>query len=119
MKFQSMSKDSKQKLFETMEKLNPDFKHELNEIQTPITGVQNQQQKQPSQPGDVLTYGKTSKGQTSTQKTAQTRINTALEFPEAFRIWFTSLGYKPENPAISIMKVKSEIERVMRSMGYK
>lgn len=52
-------------------------------------------------------------------KTASKQINTATKFPDAFKTWFQTLGYKPENPAISIMKVKTEVERAMRDMGFK
>lgn len=71
-----------------------------------------------SQPSDVRALGKATQTATSVQKAGQ-RINTATEFPEAFRLWFSGLGYKPDNPQISIAKVRTEIEKVMRNMGYK
>jgi len=72
----------------------------------------------PKQPSDVQTLNRANQSASMVQS-ASKRINTATEFPEAFRIWFTQLGYKPDNPAINIMKVKTEIDKVMRSMGYK
>lgn len=115
------NKDIKQLLFENMEKLNPDFN--LREITPqPIQPVAGQQPvaqpAAPKQPSDVQTLSRANQNATTVQ-TASKRINTATEFPEAFRLWFTQLGYKPNNPAISIMKVRTEIEKVMRSMGYK
>lgn len=88
------------------------------QTQQPAMGQQQAVNKQPYQPSDVKSLYNANKTAT-TVKTAGKRINTATEFPEAFRVWFATLGYKPDNPAISIMKVRTEVERVMRSMGYK
>jgi hypothetical protein len=74
--------------------------------------------KQPVQPSDVQSLNRANQNANSVQK-ASGRINTTLEFPEAFRLWFQSLGYKPDNQSISIMKVRMEIERVMRELGFK
>ena len=88
---------------------------------TPPATAQPAAQKQPAaprQPSDVQTLNRANQNASVVQN-ASKRINTATEFPEAFRLWFTQLGYKPDNPAINIMKVKTEIDKVMRSMGYK
>ena len=110
-------KDTKQLLFENMEKLIPEFK--INEVApqptAPTAPTANQT---PRQPGDVKRLGQVTQNNATVQKAGQA-INTAVEFPEAFRVWFQSLGYKPDNPAINISKVRREIENVMRSMGYK
>ena len=74
-------------------------------------------QKQTRQPGDVKRLGLVTQNNATVQK-ASSAINTAVEFPEAFRVWFQTLGYKPDNPAINISKVRREIEAVMKSMGY-
>jgi len=113
-------KDTKQQLFENMEKLNPGFNiREANpNAPQPIQPVAGQQQPVAQQPSDVKALGKANQSATNVQN-ASRRINTATEFPEAFRIWFSALGYKPDNPAVSIMRVRTEIEKVMRSMGYK
>ena len=112
-------KDTKQLLFENMEKLNPDFKlQEANPNATQTTGQQPIANKQPNQPSDVKSLYRANQNATSV-RTAGKRINTTTEFPEAFRVWFSSLGYRPDNPAISIMKVRTEVEKIMRSMGYK
>lgn len=124
-----INKDSKKRLFEVMESVNPDFNsNTIEEVlpQQPAQPVQQQraqpqqpvQPQQPAQPSDVRTLGKANQAATSVQNAGK-RINTATEFPEAFRMWFSSLGYKPDNPAISIMKVRTEVERVMKSMGFK
>lgn len=73
---------------------------------------------QPRQPSDVQTLNRANSNASSVQK-ASSRINTTTEFPEAFRLWFQSLGYKPDNQSITIMKVRTEIERVMRELGFK
>ena len=111
-------KTNKEKLFEMMEKINPELQN-INEIvppsSPPPSSTTNQQ---PRVPSDVQTLSRANQNASNVQRAGQ-RINTATEFPEAFRVWFSSLGYKPENQNISIMKVRTEIEKVMRSMGYK
>lgn len=89
-----------------------------------LTRVQNEQapaapqQQQAAQPSDVKALSKA--GQTaSSVRSASQRINTTTEFPEAFRVWFSGLGYKPDNPAISIAKVKVEVEKVLKQLGYR
>ena len=106
-------KDAKQLLFENMSKLNPDFK--LQEVAPqPAQPVAPQA----IQPTDVKSLNRANQTSKSVQN-ASKRINTSREFPEAFRVWFSGLGYKPNNPAVSIARVKMEIEKVMKSMGYR
>jgi hypothetical protein len=69
-------------------------------------------------PSDVATLQRAS-ANANMVNNASKRINTSSEFPEAFKLWFGSLGYKPENPAISIIRVKSDIGKAMTEMGYK
>ena len=104
----------------SLQELNPNITNPTATQTTkqPAMGQQQAVNKQPYQPSDVKSLYNANKTAT-TVKTAGKRINTATEFPEAFRVWFATLGYKPNNPAISIMKVRTEVERVMRSMGYK
>jgi len=95
----------------------------LDKFNEPSMGQNNapqgqQQVQQPRQPGDVQTLNRANQN-ASTVLSASKRINTTTEFPEAFRVWFSGLGYSPENPAISIMKVKTEVERIMKEMGYR
>jgi len=86
------------------------------------TQIQQPQQQQPVTqqriPSDVQSLSRANSNAQNVQR-ASTRINTVAEFPEAFRVWFQSLGYKPENRQISIMKVKSEVERIMKEMGFR
>lgn len=83
-----------------------------------VNQQQQQQQQVPKQPSDVKSLAKANQSASSVQ-TASKRINTTTEFPEAFKVWFSSLGYTPDNPAISIMKVRTEVERVLRELGFK
>ena len=133
-----MKANNKEKLFENMKKLNPSFINNktINEaftvgqgttsappINNQVNNPQNQatnqtQPKQPRQPSDVQTLSRANQNTATVQKASQ-RINTAIEFPEAFRLWFSSLGYKPDNQAINIARVRTEIEKVMKSLGFK
>lgn len=125
-----------------MEKINPKFKQlEIDEITgglPPQAGVtpqatttpQASPNAQPVQspavtpqqpvnaPSDVRTVARMAQSATALQG-ANKRINTATEFPQAFKDWFASLGYKADNPAISIMKVMTEVKKAMTEMGFK
>lgn len=115
-----------EKMFEAMTKLNPEFK--LNEAtpafdssfsgqntQQPATNNTNQQQIKTS---DAKAYNKAQQ-QAKTLAKKSTKINTTVEFPEAFKLWFQQLGYSPEKGNITIAKVQSEIRKVMLQLGYK
>lgn len=114
------------KIFEMMKKLNPDFT--LSEAsfptfnnqqsgQQPQQGGQQQQQFIPKT-GDAKAYNKSQEmAKTANKKSA--KINTAMEFPEAFKIWFNKLGYSPDKGNITIARVTSEIRKAMLQLGYK
>jgi len=57
------------------------------------------------------------------QKTATTviskskNINSIQEFPGAFELWFSSLGFMPGK--ISKSAVRSQVEAVLTKLGYK
>lgn len=148
---------TKQRLYEMMEKVNPDFKTALNEedscwrgykqygmkekngkevpncvpvneqqpttgalpptTQSPV-GTSTQSTKQPKIAGDVARLQNVSKYASGVQS-AQKRINTTTEFPQAFKVWFSSLGYNPENKSISIGRVLTDIRKAMQELGYK
>jgi len=50
---------------------------------------------------------------------ASAQVNTATKFPQAFKTWFQTLGYKPDNPSITIMRVRTEVEKAMKELGFK
>jgi len=50
---------------------------------------------------------------------AASRINTTTEFSGAFKNWFASLGYKPENNTVTISRVQQLIKQAMTELGYK
>lgn len=155
-----VNENKKERLFEVMGKVNPDFSQ--NEEKNPcwkgyeqygmkekdgkevpncvpideFVGTQTQQmvpqpqaqqrlaqqQSQPNQQqkmaSDVKAMQRAGKSATSVQM-ASKRINTATEFPQAFKLWFQSLGYKPDNPAITTNRVITDIRKVMQELGYK
>lgn len=121
--------NTKQMLFEMLSKIDTTFQSNIideasqigtTSAQSPIGSapVQPTQPAMPNQPSDVKTLSRATQN-ASTVQSASKRINTATEFPEAFRVWFSGLGYKPENPAISIMKVKQVVGDMMMKMGFK
>lgn len=114
------------KLFEVMSKLNPEFK--LNEAtptfdssfsgqNTQHTATNNIYQ-QDIKTSDAKAYNKAQQ-QAKVLSKKTSKINTTIEFPDAFRIWFQELGYSPEKGNITIAKVQSEIRKVMTQLGYK
>lgn len=122
-----------EKLMEMLVKLNPESRI-LNEIapapavggmQTPAAPTTTPAAPAaPAAPaekpiiGDPKTYQK-QLGMSYGVKSASSRINTATEFPQAFKLWFASLGYDPQNQAISTAKVLTDIRNAMGEMGYK
>ncbi len=110
-------KDDLIKVYEMMRALNPEFK--LTEDS--FTSFNNQQQPEQShniKSGNVKAYGNAQQSAKSVNSRSQ-KIKNAIEFPDAFRIWFTSLGYTPKNNSINIARVTSEIKKVMLQLGYK
>lgn len=120
------------KIFEMMKKLNPDFNLSEDSFPTFNTQPQPQAKQQQSQPqvqqktqqsytpksGDVKTYDKAQQTAKAVN-TKSAKVNTTTEFPEAFRVWFTKLGYTPEKGNITIARVMAEIRKVMLQLGYK
>lgn len=121
---------TKEKLFEMLVKLNPDSV--LNEVApliggtqappagTPVGKAAPAANTQPQKPlaTDVQALNKATQTASGVQN-KMGRINTATEFPQAFKAWFAGLGYKPENPAISTSRVLTDIRKAMAEMGYK
>jgi hypothetical protein len=71
-----------------------------------------------SQPGDVNYLSKVSSQATTVNKAAQ-KINTTNEFSGAFKNWFSSLGYKPDNNQVNISRVTTLVKKAMTELGYK
>jgi hypothetical protein len=104
-------KDTKQLLFENMEKLNPSFK--LQEI-APIAATSTATQQYGQQPD--VTYAD------STYKTiapALKQINTPEKFAGAFKGWFQYLGYTPQAGNMSIQRARMDVENALKQLGYK
>jgi hypothetical protein len=104
-----MKKDTKTLLFEMMEKTIPGFKG-LNEQQV-VQGGQQQ-----PMAGDVKNVQRTV---TTSQQTANSRIDTPDEFSQAFRVWFSSLGFNPQNRPIAIGRITAEVTKIMKELGYR
>jgi len=82
----------------------------------PQASVQTAQQKPLA--SDVQSLQRATANAGSVSK-ASGRINTSTEFPQAFKVWFGTLGYNPQNKAITIQRVRTEVEKAMREMGYR
>jgi hypothetical protein len=103
-------KDTKQLLFENMEKLNPDFK--VNEVAPqPVQAAS----------GDVANLQKAVNANPTIQY-ADSRIDTPQELEAAFGTWISRTGYglqnKPVRP-ISISQVQTLVKNAMQKLGYK
>lgn len=109
-------------LYEMMQKLNPDFKLNEAEFGHFNSSFNSNSQTNNAQPdpktGDVKNYNKASQN-AKTLANKSNKINNRVEFPEAFRVWFNSLGYSPEKRNITIAMAIAEIRKVMTQMGYK
>jgi hypothetical protein len=106
---------NKQRLFEMMEKLNPEFKNE------DITPQPIPQGNQVTASGDVANLQKAVNA-TSTVQYADSRIDTPQELQDAFANWISRTGYslnnKPIRP-ISISMVQTLVKNAMQKLGYK
>ena len=104
-------KDTKQLLFENMEKLNPEFK--IQEI-APIAANSTATQQYGQQPD--VTYAD------STYKTiapALKQINSPEKFAGAFKGWFQYLGFTPQAGNMTIQRARMDVENVLKELGYK
>lgn len=116
--------ESLNKLYEMMGKINPEFKLKEDSFPTSFDNTNNQETTDNSintddlKNGDAKNYNNVIQKSTSINK-ASNKINTSTEFPEAFKIWFTKLGYNPNNPSVTISKVTSDIRSIMQELGYK
>jgi hypothetical protein len=99
-------KDTKQLLFENMEKLNPDFS--IQE-QQPV-GVQPTAGAQQAQQYADKTY--------KTIAPQLKLVNTPEKFAPAFRSWFQYLGYTPQAGNMTIQRVRMDVEAVLKQLGY-
>jgi len=77
-----------------------------------------QPQRPVNQPADVKQYSNVQTKATAANKAAS-RINTTTEFSGAFKNWFASLGYKPENNTVTISRVQMLVKQAMTELGYK
>lgn len=102
-------KNTKQKLFETMEKLNPEFN--LQEI-TPVAPP-NQ-----TTPTDVVNMEKATSRSSQVQY-ANSRIDTPQEFQQGFAAWLGTTGFNPQNKPLSISQAQTLVRNAMLALGYK
>lgn len=91
--------NTKQVLFENMEKLNPDFK--VNEIGASL---------------DVLNAQKAT---TPTMQRANFRIDTPQEFQDGFTAWLGTTGFDPQKRPLSISQAQTLVKNAMISLGFK
>ena len=90
--------NTKQMLFEMMEKINPDFDYS-------------------NVSGDVRNA---SQLRTTAQKAALSKVNTQREFNEAFESWFNTLGVSNRyKDSVNITTSVSYIREVMEKKGIK
>lgn len=119
--------DEKNRLFEMMEKINPDFN--INELydsvvqKSPTTPQANNNQQntsasQPRQSMDSMAVDKFT--QKSTQlKNYSSRIDTPKEFQESFLNWFKTTGFVTSGKKISVAQALSMVKTAMTSLGFK
>lgn len=110
-----------EEMFEMMQKLNPDFRineDSFSQFNNSFSKDQAQSTEITPKTGDVKNYNKASQNAKSLANKS-TKINNRVEFPEAFRVWFNSLGYSPEKGNITIAMAVAEIRKVMAQMGYR
>jgi len=100
--------DTKQMLFEMMEKVNSDFK-QLNEAVPQQQGVVAP---------DVVRQQKTINTSPAMQY-ANSRIDTPQEFQDGFQTWFSTTGFNPKTRPLTISQAQTLIKNAMINLGYK
>jgi hypothetical protein len=113
---------TKERLFEVITRLDKTFKPVLNEEILPEQVVTAAKIGAPAVAGQPQAQSPDVQYADDTYKmiapTLQ-RIRTIDQFPEAFKGWFSSLGYKPQLSNITVTQVRIDVEQVMRELGYK
>lgn len=105
------------KMLEIMSKLNPDFILNEESFGEFNSSFEQDDNKNAHKIGDVNNYNMASqKAKTLANKSE--KINTRIEFLEAFKTWFNTLGYSPEKKTITIATITTEIKKIMKEMGY-
>jgi hypothetical protein len=103
-KYQIMAKkDTKQLLFENMEKLNPGFNIQEVDPNTPqpTSGAQQYSDKTYQMIASQLKL-----------------VNTPEKFAPAFRSWFQYLGYTPQAGNMTVQRARMDVEAIMKELGY-
>ena len=107
-----MATDNKQKLFDVMGKLNPDFKQ-------PNKENLQEQYATAGTPANIQPNAQLPNSIYKTVAPALKQVNTLDKFAPAFKDWFSFLGYSPKEGNINILKVRTDVENIMKSLGYK
>lgn len=127
--------NKKDKLFEMMEKLNPDFtinelydnatqNSQVTTLQQNIAQPQTTQIKptidksQPKQSMDATAVDKLTQ-KSSQLKSYSSRIDTPKEFQESFLNWFKTTGFVTSGKKISVAQALSMVKAAMTSLGFK
>lgn len=129
--------NTKQNLFEMMEKVNPDFKTALNEEDSCWKGykqygmkekngkevpncvpVNEQQPIEPKVSPDVAYLQKATDKSVSV-KYAASRIDTPQEFQDGFQEWLSTTGFNPQKKPLSISQAQTLVRNAMIKLGYK
>lgn len=114
------TKDNKQRLFEVMENVaflpKKDIKvrygnNDVNELKSQLHINQSVSS------SDVKTLKNVN--QDPELQNARENINSMSEFPIAFRMWFQSLGIERTSTNATIENIKSDVEDVLKKLGYK
>jgi hypothetical protein len=90
--------ETKQKLFEMMERINPEFK-QVDEISSDAALAQ--------------------KATTPLAQRANSRIDTPQEFQDAFQVWLGTTGFNPQKKPISIGQAQTLVRNAMINLGFK
>lgn len=88
---------NKERLYNIMKKINPELNY-LNESSPDVEAMERAINNNP------------------TVSDRNSRINTSYEFKPAFEAWFETLGFDPDK--ITIAKIKSDIDDVLRRKGF-
>jgi len=110
-----MTQHDEDKMFELMEKLDPNFKRKEKQKMIMEVGGQPVQNNMNT---DVARLQKVTQ-QNSAMQNARERIDTPQDFKQAFQVWMATTGFVTDNKPFNITQAQQLVREAMEELGFK
>jgi len=101
------------KMFDLMEKLDPNFKRKTTKMIMEVGGQQTQ-----GMNADVANLQKVTQ-QSNVVQNAREKINTPKDFKQAFQAWMATTGFVVDNKPFNISQAQQLVRQAMEELGFK